>query len=284
MNALQAIVAENLTSALVLEDDIDWDVRLKSQLQTYSSASRTWLRESKVNKHQIELSGTMQLFPATEAGTEAQKTAYGEGWDIQWLGHCGTDFPDDESLISPLRITISNDETVPAPKHLKPHPFAMPDKLGEVYPPHTRVVHASSGNVCSLAYAVSQQGARKLLSKFNAHYDTQWDLMLQKWCEGKYEAEDKYRPKSGVGHDEGATEENQEKVPICLTVQPPLFSHHYAKDGASNILGQGGGYAKGTGTPYIRLSVRQNLERLAAGMPESEMVDQLPDDGDTIWK
>ncbi|KAI8961781.1 glycosyltransferase family 25 protein [Daldinia sp. FL1419] len=200
-----------------------------------------------------------------EAGTDSNiQTSYGDDWDILWLGHCGADFPDAQSPIPALRIEIPGDETVPVPKHLKPHPFALKDKLGELYPPHTRVVHASSGNVCTLAYAVSHQGARKLLSQFDDHYDAQWDLMLQRWCEGKYTTTD--------------------KLGVCLTVQPPLFSHHYAKGGASNILSQGGGYAKGTGTPYIRLSVRQNIDRLVAGAREGELVDQLPDDGDPIWK
>ncbi|KAI0850858.1 glycosyltransferase family 25 protein [Daldinia vernicosa] len=305
MNALQSIIRENLTSALILEDDIDWDVRLKSQLRTFALASRTWLKESKSGKHRTELlnfapssmlgrrgkaaihnyeSNTIQLSP--EAGTDngTHQTIYGDDWDVLWLGHCGADFPHSQSPISPLRIEIPRDKTVPAPKHLKPHPFALNDKLGELYPPHTRVVHASSGNVCTLAYAVSHQGARKLLSQFDDHYDTQWDLMLQKWCEGKYTVENKSRLNPRVKDNTGVAHERGESAPVCLTVQPPLFSHHYAKGGASNIQGQGGGYAKGTGTPYIRLSVRQNIDRLVAGAREDEMVDQLPDDGDTIWE
>ncbi|KAI0101288.1 glycosyltransferase family 25 protein [Daldinia grandis] len=305
MNALQSIVREDLTSALILEDDIDWDVRLKSQLRTFALASKTWLKESKSDKHRAELldfvppsmpgrKGDTAIYNhelttirlSLEVGTDSEihQTIYGDDWDVLWLGHCGADFPDSHSLISPLRIKIPGDETVPAPKHLKPHPFALNDKLGELYPPHTRVVHASSGNVCTLAYAVSRQGARKLLSQFDGHYDAQWDLMLQKWCEGKYAVENKSRLSPRIEDDSGVTHERGGSAPICLTVQPPLFSHHYAKGGASNIQGQGGGYAKGTGTPYIRLSVRQNIDRLAAGAREDEMVDQLPDDGDTIWK
>ncbi|KAI0886206.1 glycosyltransferase family 25 protein [Annulohypoxylon maeteangense] len=302
MNALHAIVKDNLESALILEDDIDWDIRLKSQLHTFASASRTWLRESKSDKNLVRLldfaplslqkeddgtanmeyqKDTIQLNPNMGYNGHAHKSPYGEDWDVLWLGHCGTDFPSDKPQVNPLKITIPGDDTVPAPRHLKPHPFALLDKLGEIYPPHTRIVHASSGTVCSLAYAVSHQGARKLLQEFDSHYDTQWDLMLQKWCEGGYVAKDKAQSKledSEDGHKHNAN------APVCLTVQPPLFSHHYAKGGSSNIQGQGGGYATGTGTPYIRLSVRENLKRLIAGAPEGEMIDQLPDDGKPIWK
>lgn len=268
MNALQAVVDRNLGSALILEDDIDWDIRLKSQLQTFAAASRTWLRESKSSRAEVELLDVIKY------ADRDVKDVYGNGWDVLWLGHCGADLPSaQKTATSPLIVTIPADETVPAPKHLKPHPFALQDKLGDNYPPHTRVVHASGGNVCTLAYAVSREGARKLLLELNGHYDTQWDLMLQKWCEGGY-----------ITKEGGASEEHQDAPPICLTVQPPLFSHYYPKGGASNIQGQGGGYAKGTGSPYIRLSVRENLRRLVTGEPLSEMVDQLPDDGDPIWK
>ncbi|KAI1456809.1 glycosyltransferase family 25 protein [Annulohypoxylon moriforme] len=304
MNALQTIVKENLESALILEDDIDWDIRLKPQLQTLALASRTWLRESKSDINLVRLldfvplslqkdddgtanieskKDTIQLDPNMGADGRAYKSAYGDDWDVLWLGHCGTDFPSENSEVNPLRITIPEDPTVPAPKHLKPHPFALLDKLGEIYPPHTRVVHASSGTICSLAYAISYQGARKLLLKFNSHYDAQWDLMLQKWCEGGYTTKDKSQTKPDSNTNSKTTYENQE-VPVCLTVQPPLFSHHYAKGGTSNIQGQGGGYTTATGTPYIRLSVRENLKRLIAGAPESEMIDQLPDNGKPIWK
>ncbi|KAI0837900.1 glycosyltransferase family 25 protein [Hypoxylon sp. FL0890] len=302
MNALRAVVRDNLQSALIMEDDIDWDIRIKSQLQTFASASRTWLRESKSDKRQNELldfvppsllarrgavaavaghsENAVQSTSAAGVANQAHQTPYGDDWDVLWLGHCGADLPSDQSPIPPLRVAIPNDETVPAPKHLKPHPFALQDKLGKEYPPHTRIVHASSGNVCSLAYAVSHRGARKLLSEFDAHYETQWDLMLQKWCEGKYATKDKSLSDAEAKGDT----KFQEAGPVCITVQPPLFSHYYAKGGSSNIVGQGGGYAKGTGSPYIRFSVRENLKRLVTGAPDSELVDQLPDDGKTIWK
>ncbi|XXH02303.1 hypothetical protein Hte_008674 [Hypoxylon texense] len=268
MNALQAVTDQNLESALILEDDIDWDIRLKSQLQTFAAASRTWLRESKSGKAEVE------LLNAVKPIDRDIKNVYGNSWDVLWLGHCGADLPSSSNpLTSPLVVMIPGDETAPAPKHLKPHPFALQDKLGDRYPPHTRILHASGGNVCTLAYAVSREGARKLLLEFDGRYDTQWDLMLQRWCEGGYMVKEGVVPR-----------EYQHIPPVCLTVQPPLFSHYYPKGGSSNIQGQGGGYAKGTGSPYIRLSVRENLRRLVTGDPLSEMVDQLPDDGDPIWK
>ncbi|KAI0172901.1 glycosyltransferase family 25 protein [Hypoxylon sp. FL1284] len=256
MSALQRVVDEGLGSALVVEDDIDWDVRLKPQLRGLAAASRAWLDESGL---------------ADAGGDDDVRSAYGGGWDVQWLGHCGAALPGlrDPPVAPPTVIAMPGDDTVPAPQHLKPHPFAPRDRLGAEYPPHTRVVHASAGNVCTLAYAVSRRGARRLLSEFGARYDAQWDIVLQKWCEG----------------GSGSTPDRAAARPVCLTVQPPLFSHYYPKGGGgSDIQGQGGGYARGTGTPYVRLSVRQNMRQLVTGAPFGDMVDQLPDDGDPIWK
>ncbi|CAJ2504112.1 Uu.00g115060.m01.CDS01 [Anthostomella pinea] len=304
MNAVQAIVDENLGSALIMEDDVDWDVRLKGQLWDFAAASRTWLVASKSQgnsqegRHEprSELLGPVPpalrgkrdgddpVREEVERTTIAPNAAlppsgtsqnvYGDGWDVLWLGHCGTHLPGNTTQISPLKVAILNDETVPAPQHLKPHPFALRDKLTDAYPPHTRVIHAAEGNMCSLGYAVSQQGARKMLRRFGKDFVYQWDLMLRDWCQGEYNTT-LIKGKDGKG--------TEDEEPVCITVQPPLISHHYAEGGSSDILSQGGGFAKGTGSPYIRLSVRQNLRRLVMGLPEREMVDQLPDDLKPIW-
>ncbi|KAI0118293.1 hypothetical protein GGR51DRAFT_554783 [Nemania sp. FL0031] len=317
MNVLQAIVGQSLGSALVLEDDVDWDVRLKAQMREFAAASRTWLHahaedaKRKSSSHSSEasvLSGSKPRFDDTirlpsgsfssmsMLGRRRNGSPYGDDWDVLWLGHCGADLPATREVerkgegeggsgdgnLPSLVVSISDDATVPAPKHLKPHPFALLDDLAEAYPVHTRVVHAANGNVCSLAYAVSQSGARKLLWRFNREgFVDQWDLMLRDYCMGKYERRD--------GEDMRGEAVTQAYIePVCLTVQPPLISHHYAGEeggaSVSNIRGQGGGLARAKkGTPYIRFSVQENLRRLVAGVPVDELVDQLPDKGDTLW-
>ncbi|KAI0487553.1 hypothetical protein F4859DRAFT_260912 [Xylaria cf. heliscus] len=377
MNAMQTIVARGLGGALVLEDDVDWDVRLRAQMGTFASAARAWLDAEGERRRRISrpgswktgtsrrgergLGGSLSLSLAEgeqeregererererRAGAESSiepgsdlvieedfardtipllsdllsrtprrgiyptGSPYGDDWDVLWLGHCGADLPSPQqggrlsssSSSSSLVIPIPDDETVPAPKHLKPHPFALHDRLGEAYPAHTRVVHAARGNVCSLAYAVSLSGARKLVRWFGRDgFVDQWDLMLRDYCVGGYED----RGTRHGGEEEEEEEEEEEGGEegkhggdgdgdgdggplVCLTVQPPLISHHYAGEGGgasvSNIRGQGGGFARGRkGTPYVRLSVQENLDRLAAGFPVDRLVDQLPDDGDPLW-
>lgn len=253
---------ENITSALILEDDADWDMRLKTQMQAFAQAARAFtqpsngqsLAEQSRSHHNPE-------FPITRVPRRLPRpslTPFGDDWDVLWLGHCGTEFPvtTNPTKPPPLRVTIPNDETVPPPEHLRPHPFALEDALAKDYPPHTRVVHASSGTACTQAYAVSQAGARKLLWQFGLQtLTTGWDLMLRDWCDGLYTA----------SADTAGT--TKRRGPVCVTVQPPLFSHHYGRGAASDIMAPGGGFVNKDKemTPYVRVSVRLNMERLVNG-------------------
>jgi len=294
-----------MTSALIIEDDIDWDVRIKSQMQAFAAASRVFLQP--IRGKEFSIAGwytpaatsrqPASQGPSSGGGSPSSDrdvisvhgappyelpitSPYGDNWDVLWLGHCGTDFPSSPPDLSSrpdvsrpggkaaqlplLRVTIPGDTTVPEPKHLKPHPFASPDPLGAHFPPHTRVVHAASGTICTQAYAVSQSGARKLLYQFGLEtFTTGWDLMLRDWCDGIY-------------MDEG--DDVAGRRPQCVAVQPPLFSHYFFnKDGSSDIQAQGGGYLHRTGSQYVRLSVRRNFRELVNGEPVARLTDQWPD-------
>ena len=292
---------QNITSALILEDDADWDIMLKSQLEVFAQAARAFTQPKPRSR----------LTLATKYGHDAQSpteisldqipadlrptlTPYGDDWDVLWLGHCGTDFPmrsapaeeapdkDDTNRVADpshrpplLRVLVQNDPTVPDPENLKPHPFALKDKLADMYAPHTRVVHASSATICTQAYAVSQEGARKLLWQFGLETLTNgWDFMLRDWCDGLY-ATTEAQASAQEGMD---TNTKLVKGPVCVTVQPPLFSHHYGKGAASDITAPGGGFINKEKemTPYIRYSVRLNMGRLIRGAGLGDLVDQFP--------
>ncbi|KXX80346.1 Procollagen galactosyltransferase 1-B [Madurella mycetomatis] len=279
MNALQRIVEQNMTSALILEDDADWDIRLKSQMQVFAHAAKAFTQPLRSGSGR-PLSSKYHDHPAPSISItklpsppSPKLTPYGDTWDLLWLGHCGTSFAasaqDGNSIpISPLRVAIPSDPTVPPPRHLKPHPFALTDPLAELYPPHTRVVHLSNGTTCTQAYAVSQQGARKLLYRFGLaeRLTKGWDLVLGDWCDRGYH--------SSVAGDGDSNGGGGAGLPVCVTVQPPLFSHHYGAGGGgkSDISAPGGGFLRvGEGrlekgmTPYVRWSVRLNMGKLVEG-------------------
>jgi len=242
---------------------------------TQSSNGETVAEESRTH-HLLEISTSHEVLRNMPL---PRRTPYGEDWDVLWLGHCGTEFPAGTASNKPppLRVIIPDDATVAPPKHLRPHPFALHDALAEKYSAHTRVVHASSGTACTQAYAVSQQGARKLLWKFGLQQlTTGWDLMLRDWCDGLHTTERESTPA-----DVGARR-RRKRGPVCVTVQPPLFSHHYGKGAASDIMAPGGGFAhKGKEmTPYVRFSVRLNMERLVEGEDARDQWEEEDDESD----
>lgn len=93
--------------------------------------------------------------------------------------------------------------------------------------------------------------------------------MLRDWCDGKY--------LQGGSEKQG----RQKGMPMCLTVQPPLFSHWlFEKEASSDIMAQGGGYLHKSGSQYQRLSTRLNLARLVEGAKLDDLRDQWPDSGE----
>ncbi|KAL8798348.1 MAG: hypothetical protein Q9182_006736 [Xanthomendoza sp. 2 TL-2023] len=64
-------------SALIIEDDADWDVALKSQLETFANKTRA-LGNAGRNE---------SLWTTSETPTHSP---YGDDWDLLWLGSCAT--------------------------------------------------------------------------------------------------------------------------------------------------------------------------------------------------
>ncbi|PWY78258.1 hypothetical protein BO70DRAFT_363143 [Aspergillus heteromorphus CBS 117.55] len=165
VNAMQRIVKDRLGSAIVMEDDVDWDVTIKTQLQSFALAVRA-------------LQGTDQ---------NATTSPYGDDWDILWLGHCGvlcqTDVP---FFLSP------NDSTVLPPHHYLPY---WRDPPPMEIPPHTRMACAVGDGVCSIVYAVSYHAAQKILSALSVNpadlqekidIGAQFDVSLGRMCGNGY--------------------------------------------------------------------------------------------------
>ncbi|EOD44429.1 putative glycosyltransferase family 25 protein [Neofusicoccum parvum UCRNP2] len=220
MNVLRTIVEQNINSALVLESDVDWDIRIKQQMQDFALASRLLIQP---------LAGTTDQFidptypaPASSdqrpvdidvnkfisAGTTSAPTTspYGDidRWDLLWVGHCGTRFPKADDKNAPLgRAIIRNDASVPEQQHLDVEDGGW-DLLTK-YPAHTRIVHRARVSTCTLGYGVSQQGARRLLHELALREMTGTaDMMFRSVCDGV----------------------DGRPLLTCLTVQPQLFSHH----------------------------------------------------------
>lgn len=186
---------------------------------------------------------------------EPSVSPYGDDWDLLWLGHCGMSFVGEKSSkVAKGRIIQKDDETAPAKRYL--WGLTKPFTLVEKYPDHTRAVHHVQEGVCSLGYALSQRGARKLLYEVGLKDVTDaYDILLRFFCEG---------------------EKGRNKA-VCLTVQPPLFNHHRPagpNSAASDIGNHGTGFREKSSTDMTRWSVRMNADRILAG--STNYWDQLP--------
>ena len=163
LNAIQTVVREGLSSALILEDDSDWDVNLKAQLAPVAV-------------------GTQKLLHTAEKKGKPH-SPYGDDWDILWLGHCGSQLRTDDE-----RMLIHNDPTVPPPT--KRWNMGDPSFNRKGITNSTRVVSRANNAMCLYGYAVSLAGARKILyhASFQANPDA-IDTRINHLCDSARKGE-----------------------------------------------------------------------------------------------
>ncbi|KAL8904847.1 MAG: hypothetical protein Q9207_003007 [Kuettlingeria erythrocarpa] len=142
MQAAHNIVNNRLSSALIFEDDADWDVSFRAQLLNFATGSQ-WLLNTP--------SGTTPHSP------------YGDDWDLLWLGHCALAPIETD----PRRVLFENDPSTT--------PFSHRFNLGKIpdmshYDNTTRIMYASDGGTCLYAYALSYRGAQKILFHLSMSY------------------------------------------------------------------------------------------------------------------
>ncbi|KGO68441.1 hypothetical protein PITC_070660 [Penicillium italicum] len=166
VNGLQRIVQERIASAIIMEDDSDWDVSIKVQLQSFAHAVRA-----------------LQLQDKQKVPTHSP---YGDDWDILWLGHCGLSCKTD----LPFYLT-PNDPTIPMPHHFLPQWRDPPVFEGYERHNHSRLACTANDAVCSLFYAVSYRGAQRILAALSVYpsglaeeidIGAQFDVSLGRLC------------------------------------------------------------------------------------------------------
>jgi GR25 family glycosyltransferase involved in LPS biosynthesis len=269
MDILRGIVEKGEASALVLEDDADWDVNLRFQMGKLSGATKDVLAK------------TEHLLTPLQKAREASRSPYGENWDVLWLGHCGGFQPYPE--LQSFHSIINGDTTIPPVFDMRSlnrdlagregpcsthEGFDPPGKkcdsprLAQDY----RILQFGGGPMCTFAYAVTQEGARKLLARIGglSVSDVEYpiDIEMLNMCRNGGDA-------GKDGEAEGLR---------CLVVSPPLFSSHKPKGsrvGDSDIhqfCGKGNGGEREVGySEGLVWSTRLNVENLIAGNnPEAQ--------------
>ncbi|OOF94514.1 glycosyltransferase family 25 protein [Aspergillus carbonarius ITEM 5010] len=140
LNAVQRVVADRLASALIFEDDVDWDVNLKTQLRGFAQGAL------KIHK------------------SNASHSPYGDSWDLLWLGHCGVKC----NSSSPVQV-MPHDITAISSRFLPPYLYDAPAGTGN----NVRMTCKMEEAACSGAYAISYRASQKILATLTLSTDNQ---------------------------------------------------------------------------------------------------------------
>ncbi|MCJ1364751.1 hypothetical protein MMC16_003867 [Acarospora aff. strigata] len=104
LNAILTVVQQNLSTALIFEDDVDWDVRIRSQLRDFAFTSQALIQPLfsdpsiypdptyPAPNGDLTMPPDMN-FDCLPSVVAPSSSPYGDGWDVLWLGHCGARFP-----------------------------------------------------------------------------------------------------------------------------------------------------------------------------------------------
>ncbi|KAK7569062.1 hypothetical protein IWX47DRAFT_124159 [Phyllosticta citricarpa] len=153
--------ATQYRTALIFEDDVDWDVAIREQSVAVAEAVRD-LTHPQDDHHDNVLD------------EEASDAPYGLAWDVLWLGHCGSSLPkeDDEAA----QITSFTDTTLPPIVRT-----SIPQLLDN--PTHQRYVYRTGSPICSFAYAVTQTAAHFIVERASAGQAVAFDVWMHFACE-----------------------------------------------------------------------------------------------------
>jgi len=159
LNVLQKMVENRISSALILEDDADWDVSIKTQMAEFARGTR-WLTNT----------------------TGPSYSPYGEGWDILWIGHCSAHSHHSD----PRRWVIRKDLTVPPPSErgsmLQPYDLGYWEGAPN-FDTQTRIIYKAGYGFCFAGWALSLRGAEKILYQLSMlPYELHVDLGVAEMC------------------------------------------------------------------------------------------------------
>lgn len=168
LHTLREFLDSGAETALVLEDDVDWDIHLRSlQVPRVATAVRTLL--SSKSKPPVHSSSKAKI----EYDDQVTRYPYGDPalWDLLYLGHCGDywhgmDIGFEDGHVKPDDLAgrphVSfRDWSLPNFENLHPWTASLLRNLG--VPVHTRLVHRSVFPLCTFAYAITRESARRLV-------------------------------------------------------------------------------------------------------------------------
>ena len=192
LNLLRFVFQSEFDTALIVEDDVDWDVSIREQMKKLSDGVRALLTA----RHEASLAGRAnhnsprgvlrQFKKSDEYGADSSQTKpagspapYGRDWDVLWIGNCGENVSPAVESHDPVLIQTWPDKS--AIPHEKYTGFAHNAIMN--LPQGTRAAIRSEGPICTFAYGVTNSGARKVLELAGSGDGRAYDIKLSKLCE-----------------------------------------------------------------------------------------------------
>ncbi|EAU38147.1 conserved hypothetical protein [Aspergillus terreus NIH2624] len=151
LDLIKHVLQSNLDTALILEDDVDWDRALREQMVRTASAVRN----------------LTHLPPHQESDAP-----YGRAWDVLWIGHCGEYW--DEGVET---VVFEDTGVCPHDKY-----FGWAGQYVSRLPDRKRAVYWSYNPVCSFAYGMTRAGARRVLEQVGGSQDESFDVAMMHAC------------------------------------------------------------------------------------------------------
>lgn len=135
-----------------MEDDVDWDIHLRTlQIPAAAAAIRHLVQAKTDPPGQLQHHEELNNFWGNVST-----------WDILYLGHCGDIFKSSSWTSSVPRV-IYDDATLPPLRELHPYTMKFLESIG--IGEYTRMIHQSIFPLCTFGFALTRGAAHKLLTE-----------------------------------------------------------------------------------------------------------------------
>ncbi|KAI6879007.1 glycosyltransferase family 25 protein [Hortaea werneckii] len=150
LNALRWFLSTDLETVMIMEDDVDWDIHLRTfQIPAAAAAVRQLVSE--------------QSQPAGATKYKPQQNNYwgnSSTWDILYLGHCGDIFKP-SSWNSRVPRAMYTDPFLPPRTEMHPYTSKFLESID--IPEDRRLIHQSIFPLCTFGFALTREAAWRLL-------------------------------------------------------------------------------------------------------------------------
>jgi GR25 family glycosyltransferase involved in LPS biosynthesis len=144
---------------LILEDDADWDVGIKSQIREFARGLHALKGNNKIIK----------------------QAPYGTDWDLLWIGGCATGPDANQTQF----YAIPDNPTVPSTQHRATWAGPLETWKAKFPEDSTRFIYRAEAGCCTYGYAVTSKGAKKILAALAIdHIEAAVDNAMSHLCGG----------------------------------------------------------------------------------------------------